>query len=338
GVAAADVTLSGDARMGIIHDNTKTANKTSFTSRARVTFTLTGETDSGLAFGGSFRADNAGGAAAGTAGSVFISGDFGRLTLGDTNGAAEARNGDLHGVGLTGLGDLNEFTYLSNAAAGRPTARYDYTIDGFSFSISHTNPGVASKVMSAGIGYAMDGFTVGLGAERQNATAGVAAVPAVAGVATCGAGNINLVASAIAGGLVCTSGSPTVVASVPGVAAVAPIGTLTHYVVSAGYSMDGISVKAMYGRLKEAGATQPLAAAGFAAKDQYGLSASGTFDAITVSAFGRRDFAKDTHIGVGAAYNLGGGATLRGGVVNTNFNAANKKSRTVGDLGLAFTF
>ncbi|MGL4413330.1 porin, partial [Roseinatronobacter monicus] len=75
GVAAADVSLTGDARMGFIYDG----DDVNLTSRARVTFTLSGETDTGMAFGGSFRADNAAGAAAGTGGSVFISGAFGRL-------------------------------------------------------------------------------------------------------------------------------------------------------------------------------------------------------------------------------------------------------------------
>jgi outer membrane protein OmpU len=293
GVAAADVTLSGDARMGITYNNLND-NKAAFTSRARVTFTLTGETDGGLAFGASFRADNSligvdltkedfddavtPGAAFGSAGSVFISGEFGRLTMGDTNGAAEQRNGDLHAVGLTGLGDRNEFTYLGNSGALRPTARYDYTIDGFGVSLSYTNPANDLTVAAIGFSYAIEGFTVGLGAERGTET-----------------------------------GEPN----------------LTHLVVSAGYAMDGISVKAMYGNLKEAG--EP-------SEKQYGLSASGTFDSITVSAFGRRDFNKDTHIGIGASYDLGGGAALRGGIVNTNFDAPNAKSRTVADMGLAFTF
>ena len=314
GVAAADVALSGDARMGITHDSSLTSNKTAFTSRARVTFTLSGETDTGVAFGGSFRADNASGAAAGTAGSVFVSSDFGRLTMGDTSGAAEARNGDLAGVGLTGLGDQNEFTYLSNAAAGRPTARYDYSIDGFTFSLSHTNPGVASKVASVGVSYTIEGFTVGLGAERQNSSAGTNAVAADG------------------------------VTFTPAVAAVAAVGRQTHLVASVGYSMDNISVKAMYGRNQTAAVTAAentpgtgVAIAKSSAK-QYGLSATGTFDAVSVTAFGRRDFAEDTHAGLGASYDLGGGASLRGGVVNTNFNAAGVKSRTVADLGLAFSF
>ncbi len=319
GVAAADVAVSGDGRMGIIYDGAKATNKTSFTSRVRVAFTLSGETDGGLAFGGSIRADNAVGGAAGTAGSVFIKGAFGTLTMGDTNGAVEARNGDLAGVGLTGLGDLNEFTYLSNAAAGRPTARYDYTIEGFTVSISHTNPGVGAKVGSIGASYAFEGFTFGLGAERANATGAVAATPSVCSVG----GALTLVAA----GTACGAGNVTLVAGTPARAAV---GSQTHVVVSAGYSFDGIGIKAMYGRLSTSGVA--------AKQSQYGLSATGSFDALSVSAFGRRDFAKDTHIGIGAAYDLGGGASLRGGIVNTNFNAVGVKSRTQADLGLAFTF
>jgi outer membrane protein OmpU len=323
-------TAKADQKAGQNGFGTQT-NKTAFTSRARVTFTLSGETDGGLAFGGSFRADNASGAAAGTAGSVFISGDFGRLTIGDVNGAAEARNGDLHGVGLTNLGDRNEFTYLSNAAANRPTARYDYSIDGFSFSLSHTNTGVASKVISAGVGYTIEGFTVGLGAERQNASAAVSGTNTVC--ATIPTSGTSITASNIvADGGACTSG--TQIAVVQGLKPVSAVGALTHVVVSAGYSMDGISVKAMYGRLKEAG--EPGKA------DQYGLSASGKFDAITVSAFGRRDFDKITHVGLGAIYDLGGGASLRGGIVNSSINGAAgtglSKSRTVADMGLNFSF
>uniref|UniRef100_UPI00286BBEF7 porin n=1 Tax=Tabrizicola sp. TaxID=2005166 RepID=UPI00286BBEF7 len=46
GFAAAEITLSGDARMGIIDDFG--TGDTAFTSRARVKFTMSGETDGGL--------------------------------------------------------------------------------------------------------------------------------------------------------------------------------------------------------------------------------------------------------------------------------------------------
>ena len=141
GVAAADVALSGNARMGVVYDG----EDFGFNSRLRVQFTLSGETDGGLAFGGSIRADNADGAGGGnvdtggmTQGSVFISGEFGRLSMGDVAGAAEFIAGDLAGVGMTGLRFLNENTFLSNA--DRAAARYDYSIEGFTFALSADEP------------------------------------------------------------------------------------------------------------------------------------------------------------------------------------------------------
>ena len=51
GFASAEVALSGDGRMGMIYDG----NDVQFSSRARVKFTLTGESDAGLSFGAAFR-------------------------------------------------------------------------------------------------------------------------------------------------------------------------------------------------------------------------------------------------------------------------------------------
>ena len=62
-IAAAEVTVSGDARMGVVNNF---AGDTSFNSRARVAFALSAESESGLSFGASFRADNALGASSGT--------------------------------------------------------------------------------------------------------------------------------------------------------------------------------------------------------------------------------------------------------------------------------
>ncbi|MEI2688029.1 MAG: porin [Cypionkella sp.] len=92
GFASAEVALSGSAYMGLLNDF-GAGDDTIFISRARVEFTLSGETDGGLAFGASFRADNARNgfglsANNGTAGSVYISGAFGKLSMGDVDGAA----------------------------------------------------------------------------------------------------------------------------------------------------------------------------------------------------------------------------------------------------------
>ena len=87
GAAAAQVNLSGEARMGIAYDNgiangtvasPNNTAKLQFTSRIRVTFSMSGETDSGLAFGASIRGDQFAAGNAGntgmTGGTVFIDG------------------------------------------------------------------------------------------------------------------------------------------------------------------------------------------------------------------------------------------------------------------------
>ena len=126
-------------------------------SRLRFGVTMTGESDCGVSFGASIRADNAhnGGtgpsAATGqTAGDVFVAGAFGRLSYGDVDGADYMRVGDpVENVSLTGLGDFNELPFMSNGGGsdndslqfvtdpdGLPTVRYDYDLGGFGLSVS----------------------------------------------------------------------------------------------------------------------------------------------------------------------------------------------------------
>ena len=273
GVAVADVALSGDGRMGVVY-NSGPGNNFMFSSRARVTFTLSGETDTGLAFGGSFRADNAGtngmpgnGAVNGQAGSVFISGDFGRLTMGDTNGAAQFVVGNISGVGFTGLNFYEERTYLANPGDRRPIARYDITIDGFTVALSYTNPGsTLNDVASIGVGYEFDGFSIGVGYEN------------------------------VANGT-------------------------DHWIIGGSAEFDGVTVEANYGRSGGA--------------DQYGIGAGYSFDDIGVNAYYSRNFAGQESFGLGASYDLGGGASLVGGIVRTR---ATTPTSTQADFGITFSF
>lgn len=269
GVAAADVAVSGDGRMGVAY-NSSAVNEFGFTSRLRITFTASGETDGGLAFGGSVRADNAVGGAAGTAGSVFISGDFGRITMGDTAGAAEYIVGDLHGVGLTGVGNFNENAYFSNAT--RPAMRYQYTLDGLKLALSIDNPGGGAETYSIGAGYEFDGFGFGIGHERDNVL------------------------------------------------------SRNHTIAYASASFEGIDLKATYGTMT-------------GDQQQYGVSASGSFDEVGVSAFVRRVAAPAgdvTHYGIGGSYDLGGGASLKGGISRQGVIVGGDVTRA--DFGVAFNF
>jgi len=203
GMASAQgISLFGDARLGlgynIRNDGTADLEAKSTSggvttidgtddlravSRVRFGVNMTGETNSGITFGATIRADNAQGGQGGTlgqtAGNVFVSGSFGTLTLGDTNGADEQWVGDTPGnLSLTGLGDLNETFFISNGGSfgddvsndfaanpdARPTIRYDFEIAGFGLSLS------SNKTLSdvgVGAGYAGDfsggTFQIGLG-------------------------------------------------------------------------------------------------------------------------------------------------------------------------------
>jgi len=160
GFASAEVTLSGDARMGIIGGSDV---DTAFTSRARVKFTLSGESDSGFTFGASFRANNAGDAAGGTAGDVFISGAFGKLSMGDVDHGDKAAVGNISGVGLTGLGDLNENDY-DNSNTSLPRAQYEYVAGSVAVYLSVGLDGSAqSNSYGAGVKYTGGAYTVALG-------------------------------------------------------------------------------------------------------------------------------------------------------------------------------
>ncbi|TYB88614.1 porin [Oceaniovalibus sp. ACAM 378] len=170
GFAAAEVTVAGDGRMGIIGFDNNTGDDLAFTSRIRISFAASGETDGGLTFGGSVRVDNyeQDQATNGTEGNVFVSGAFGKLSMGDVSGAAEAAVGDLSGVGLTGLGDENELTYLLNTsvAGQRPSARYEYSTGDITAYLSFDNPVGANEGYGVAVKYAPSNYSVSLGYEN----------------------------------------------------------------------------------------------------------------------------------------------------------------------------
>ena len=132
--SAQGIALFGDARLGLGYNinndggvvverrRRSTADDLRAVSRVRFGVNMTGETDSGITFGATIRADNAVGGQGGTdgqtAGSVFVSGSWGTLTYGDTNGADEQWVGDVPGnYSLTGLTDFDETKFISNGGS-----------------------------------------------------------------------------------------------------------------------------------------------------------------------------------------------------------------------------
>ena len=322
GLAAAEVTLSGDARMGVVYDDFFD-NSLSFNSRARVAFSLSGETDNGLSFGASFRADNAsnnsaafveptqacldaatseaeelncairtrqGGAVVGLDGAVFLSGAFGKISMGDVSSAAENAVGDLAEVGYTGFSSFggivlddngafdgglgNEMQYV--ATGDDEMALYEYSTGDVSLYVSVGQPGDGQTSYSLGARYDADTFGVALGYE-----------------------DLEDEATQVIGGV---------------------------YGV-----FSGVTLRAIYGAVDGRGDVLDV--------DQYGLSASYTMDALTVDAFWRKTDVEDGReidaYGIGATYDLGGGAAIEGGIGRLDDGSF---KNVIADLGVTFEF
>lgn len=181
GAASADIALTGSAKMGIVGGN---GTETQFFQDVDVVFTMSGETDGGLTFGAVVDLDEAGGLAPtnddnGTR--VFISGSFGTLTLGDTDGALDwalTEGGNVGNPGTIDDAETSHAAYRGNYADGFQDGqilRYDNTFGDFGVAVSveMDDSGVSSTGYALGLKYNIDlgGTTIALGAGIQQAYA-----------------------------------------------------------------------------------------------------------------------------------------------------------------------
>jgi outer membrane protein OmpU len=384
GAAAAEVAISGSGRMGMVYDKSIVNDNLvrssdgkitrasdagfRFDSRVRVAFTLTQETDSGVTFGGTVRADNASAGNNGKGGSVFMSGAFGKLSMGDVDGAAESAVGNLSGVGYTGLGDFNEAFYLQQGNSdlngndkvsefATPAALYEYTTGAASFYFSLGNPG--------GIAYNSTFFntvTLDLTTEKPDDKVTTVKVEDIVIDQAYGIGakysvdnysfgigyeSINL------SGVVTRAGDDGKFGDVKDTAGpdgldftdddttAAPSddvvteydNTIDNWILGGSATWGGFTLKAQYG--EGSGENLDLT--------QYGISGDYTFDAFTVTAFWRSvelknaDDTRDTEyqpFGVGVSYDLGGGASVAAGVVDPDILGEDYRA----DVGVNFNF
>ena len=376
GAAAAEVAISGSGRMGMVYDKSilndnivivnGDAKRTSdagfrFDSRVRVAFTLTQETDAGVTFGGSVRADNASAGNKGQGGSVFMSGAFGKLSMGDVDGAAESAVGNLSGVGYTGLGDFNEAFYLQQgnsdldsneelSAFATPAALYEYTTGAASFYFSIGNPGgiaikpdafninddgvnignyevsdtVVDQAYGIGAKYSVDNYSFGVGYESID----------ISGILT------DFGDDGVKGATKDTAGPDGLDGTADDTFAADSDdtesefnNTLDNWILGGSATWGGFTLKAQYG--EGSGDNLELT--------QYGISGDYTFDAYTVTAFWRsvevktlddvssRDYQP---FGLGVSYDLGGGASVAAGVVDPDILGEDYRA----DVGVNFNF
>jgi outer membrane protein OmpU len=202
GVAAADVSISGSAEMGLVGngrtvDGVEAQLNNTFHQSVDVRFSMSGTTDNGLTFGAVIdledateQANNVDAAGVFADQTVFISGDFGRLTMGDTDGALDFALTEVGAVGSIADNETGHAGYNGNAGLDGfyqgQVLRYDYAIDGFRFAVSAEldnngdtdaasgSTAVARQfddaVVGIGVAYSMDlgGGSFGVGAGYQS--------------------------------------------------------------------------------------------------------------------------------------------------------------------------
>ena len=146
GAAFAEISVTGDATVAFGFDSGVEGHesKHSFQSEFGIDFAGTGTTDGGLSFGASvgFDADESNKAEV-DEGQVYVSGAFGKLTIGD-NDAADVLAGGIADVGAFGIG-------IDNVAEGQrggsaSTFRYDNSFGQISLAITAGTKAGSAKV------------------------------------------------------------------------------------------------------------------------------------------------------------------------------------------------
>ena len=162
GIASADVSVSGFAEMGI-YDNGN--GDMQFFQDIDVSFGMSGETDGGLTFGAGVDLDET---AAGTNSSddngttVFVSGAFGTITMGDTDGASDWAMTETGIGGAMADDHTSHAGYNGNGVEGGDgqVVRYDYSMDSLGFAVSMTQgddgAGDVDDTVELGVKYSMD--------------------------------------------------------------------------------------------------------------------------------------------------------------------------------------
>jgi outer membrane protein OmpU len=257
----------------------KVADKTEAANRFRISFKGTGETDSGISYGISGRAEQSD---TSLAGSQYVSGAFGKLKMGDLGGADNDATGHLAGVGLTGLGFNNEFSYQ----AVNHNVGYEYSAAGITLGYSQNTAITTGSNSALGLKYSgdMGGATISAGIGQSKV-----------GTAT----QNTFAVSASSGGLTLKAVSTT---NDNGPAVKAAAGVTRSAQGTTAAVLDTLAV-----------ANNDT--------DQAGISISYSMDAMTVTGFTKKvsttGVADMDYSGFGFAYDMGG-VSLKAGVVDAN--------------------
>ena len=187
-MAAAEVSISGFAEMGVAGSKGSDAK---LHKDIDIGYDASGATDTGLSFGLSIDLDNAPGGsdAYDAAGNVHISGAFGTLTLGDTDGAFDKALTEVGSATAIADDHTSHNGYDGNSGLDGSTGnggnilRYDYSLGAITSSVSgeFAADDSSDSVLGVGVAWSGDvggiGIGVGLGHQiRSSADASISGV------------------------------------------------------------------------------------------------------------------------------------------------------------------
>jgi outer membrane protein OmpU len=273
----------------------KASDTTVGVNRVRISFAGSGTTDGGLTYGFSARADQSN---TSNGGSQYISGAFGKISMGDLEGGDEQLVGNLAGVGSSGTGSHQEFAYQSTDH----NIGYSVSMAGISFAATTDLVRGADSTKTG----SNTAYGVKWSGDMGGATIGVAYGKSKIGTVS----EDSMSASVSMGGLSITA--------------------VSHTNDNGPATTGTAEVTGLHGTAYKAA----VADAANADTDTTGLSISYAMDAMSVTAFTRTEAtsgaADKDYSGVGFTYNLGG-ATLKAGFVDAN-------DISVMDFGINFSF
>jgi outer membrane protein OmpU len=303
GIAHAEVAVSGSAAAGLKY-NSETTEKTWLFSKVNIAFDASGETDGGLQFG--FNTNHIvenNGSVGNDDTTVYMSGAFGKLSFGAVAEADEVAG--LSDIGWDGL-DVDD---VAEALVGDELGDLTGISQGHNVNYTYaTGPvsfSLSTRLATSGSATAVDTYAAGM---KYSFGAGYVGL---------GYGDHDYNAA----------------------------GTAKVVSLFGGVSMNNINVKAMYSdaNFKDVAGVKTGAKA-------YGLNASYTMDALTLSMGASKanfdaatGLADQSALGLGASYDLGGGATLAGGIARVKSPSDENQGsadirETRADFGVSFSF
>ncbi|WP_444667518.1 porin [Cereibacter changlensis] len=318
GFAAAEVSFSGQAKMGLKYDDSN-EKETRAHSEAVLYVAMSGETDTGLAFGATIDmiVENNGDLGNDDT-TVFVSGAFGKLSMGAVPEADE--NGGISDIGWD---DLNTDDVAENISGDEldDYLSFDFVegidVDDVSISLDH----------NVNYTYSADAFSVSVSAKIGD--------PEVDSYAIGGRYNFGdaYVGLGYAKHDVSVSRTVTFIDEEELIEGGADAEVVTAV---AGGTFGAFGIAGMYsdGKINIDGDTTDYDV------DAFGVRASYTMDAFTFTAAYSEadmdDLADDQkRYGLAAAYDLGGGASLAGGIVKAEEGA---DKDTIADFGITMSF